>query len=106
MKDPLLAGGQGQGQGVELCFYKYVSVDNLLLGRWFDWGPFPDLDPATNSSGSAGASTSTYQIDKDGMVTETAPTMPAQTTLGWLGGLASAMSGVKVDQYQQHLLQI
>ena len=44
-----------------------------------------------------------YQIDKDGMVTETAPIMPVQTTLGWLGGLASAMSGVKVDQYQQHL---
>ena len=33
--------GQGLGQGAELCFYKYVSVDNLLLGRWFDGDPSP-----------------------------------------------------------------
>ena len=95
--------GQGDAEGselgVELCFYKYVSFNNMLLGRWFDWGPFPDLYPARNATDATGAST--YHV-KDGIVTESA-TSPQQSTLDWLGGLASAMRGAKVDQYQMHL---
>lgn len=97
-------GGQGDagglGVGVELCFYKYVSFDNRLLGRWFDWGPFPDLDPSNNAT--AATETSTYEV-KDGVVTERVQPLPPKTTLAWLGGLASAMRGVKVDQYEMHL---
>ena len=99
-----VSGGEENTKGleldIELCFYKYVSFGNMLLGRWFDWGPFPDLNRHNDTAAASGASI--YDV-RDGIITETATYIPQQSTLDWLGGLASAMSGAKVDQYQMHL---
>ena len=97
----LQSSGEGEME-FELCFYKYVSVDNLLLGRWLDWGPLP-LETAHGGIGGAAA---TDNLQLNASITgdsNVASSSSGQSTLGWLGGLASAMRGIKVDQYQLHL---
>ncbi len=86
----------------ELCFYKRVTAGSALLGTWVSWGPLVPLSAdydeqglVDGDDGDASAGSGSGGSGGGGSGSGIAG------ALSWLGGLAGAMRGIRVDRVQQ-----